>query len=230
MRRQIKNALGFKPHNVKLYRQALIHRSTAVLQPSAHKVNNERLEFLGDSVLSAVVTSYLYQHFPDKQEGFLTQLRSKVVSRNCVNSTALCMGIDGLLQTNHLKVSPHHTNIYGNALEALIGATFLDKGFNFAKRVIVNNILAKHVDLQSMLQELGDCKSRMIEYCQKRRVTVEFVSLEDTLASKHEPQFTTEVLANGRRIALGHGVTKKDAEQNAARQAMEVVERRGILL
>lgn len=227
---ELNHALGFIPKNITLYKQALLHRSAAYLQPQNHKANNERLEFLGDSVLDVVVATFLFKKFPKEKEGFLTKLRSKIVSRNSLNSVSVNLGIDVLLKTNNLKGTANHMNIYGNALEALIGATYLDKGFDFTKKFIIGNIIEKHINLTALQNEDIDSKSKFIEYCQKHRTTIEFVSTEDSHTPKQAPKFTSSLLANGRRLTEGHGQSKKDAEQNAAKLALELVEQQGLEL
>lgn len=208
----------------------MIHRSATYLQPRDHKVDNERLEFLGDSVIDTVVANYLFVKYPDEKEGFLTKLRSKIVSRSSLNSISLSLGIDGLLKTNNVKGTPNHMNIYGNALEALIGAIYLDKGFNFTKNLIENNILKKHINLEDLQNQDVDSKSKFIEYCQKHKTVIEFISTEDQREPHQTPKFTASLLANGKRLTEGHGLSKKDAEQNAAKLAIELVEQHGLEL
>src|SRR5512133_2547870 len=142
--------VGFKPGNLKLYEIAFIHRSASFTLPDGKKINNERLEYLGDAVLDAILSDYLFELFPDANEGFLTKIRSRIVNREVLNQLAVSMGIDKVLISN--LGSGHQTrNLYGDALEALIGALFLDKGFERTKKIILKNVLNKYLDINEIV-------------------------------------------------------------------------------
>lgn len=207
-----------------LYKQAMMHRSITCLQAQNRIVNNERLEFLGDSILDATIADYLFEMFPTQNEGFLTKLRSKIVNRNNLNTIAFKLGIDTLLVTNNINESANNSSIYGNALEALIGAIYLDRGFKFTRSFVINAILEKHINLNELQNIDPDSKSRLIEFCQKHHVTFEFITTEDPHTPKQTPKFTTILTANGKRMSEGHGPSKKDAEQNAAKAAMALLQ------
>ncbi|MBQ9469468.1 MAG: ribonuclease III [Bacteroidales bacterium] len=211
---RIATALGITPRNIGLYQQALVHRS--MLATDGHQEHNERLEFLGDSVLNLAVTHYLYTCFPNRPEGQLTKLRSAIVSRNSLNTIAIKLGIDGMLLTHNLKGNAGHQNIYGNALEALLGAIYLDQGFDIARRTVVEVLMERHIDLETIEQQAADGKSLLIELCQKRRIAFEFVTEAARGAHPPEAAFVSELHIGHRPVSKGHGPSKKDAEQQAA--------------
>lgn len=215
---EITSALGIKPRNIRLYQQALVHRS--MLATDGHQQHNERLELLGDSVLNLAVTHYLYTCFPNRPEGQLTKLRSAIVSRNSLNAIALKLGINKMLLTHNLSGQTGHQNIYGNALEALFGAVYLDHGFDVARRAVVEVLMEQHINLETIEQQATDSKSMLIELCQKRHITFEFIT--DAVRGPHQPQaaFVAELHLNHKPVAKGHGASKKDAEQQAAQRGL----------
>ncbi|TAL61617.1 MAG: ribonuclease III, partial [Bacteroidetes bacterium] len=146
----LKKMLGFSPGNLKLYEIAFIHRSATFTLPDGEKVNNERLEYLGDAVLDAILSDYLFEKFPDANEGFMTKIRSRIVNRDVLNQLAVSMGINKILISNVSSVHPTK-NLYGDALEALIGSVFIDKGFKKTKKFFIKNVLNKYLDLNVII-------------------------------------------------------------------------------
>ena len=171
--RIIDELFGFVPHNIELYKLALIHKSASLVLADGRQINNERLEFLGDAVIEAVTSDYLYIEFPDRQEGFLTQLRSKIVSRQSLNTIARTIGLDRYVIANPTG-STNQKHIYGDAFEAMIGAIYLDQGYEFANRLLINNIYYRYLNLDNLTDEETDFKSRLIEWCQKTHHTIAF--------------------------------------------------------
>ncbi|MBP8822675.1 MAG: ribonuclease III [Flavobacteriales bacterium] len=197
-----------------LYRQALRHRS-AIAGDRPDLDDNERLEFLGDAVLDTVVGQFVYQHYPEQGEGFLTRMRSKLVSRHQLSILAKKVEIERVME---VKIGPgQHTSVPGNAMEALVGALFLDKGFD-RTRAIVIKLITTHFDLKEVEQEDRDSKSRLLEWGQKKRRKVVFVLTEEQVHGRGK-QFVAEVQVDGRNTGRGMGHSKKRAEQEAARDA-----------
>ena len=211
--------IGFIPARLKLYEMAFIHKSASVVLPNGDVVNNERLEYLGDAILDAVVADYLFKNFSDKDEGFLTKMRSKMVKRKHLNLLAYRIGLKELVisHTNPVNVSKH---LYGNAFEALIGAIYLDKGF---KKVclFVDRIIDKYVDIEKLKQSDSDYKSKLIEWAQKNKVEIVFDSHEEILGNNNIPQFVSYIRMMNDELGRGVGHSKKDAEQKAAKIALE---------
>lgn len=210
-----RKTLGVTPKNLPLYRQALRHRS-AVPEDRPDVPDNERLEFLGDTVLDTIVGQYLFRSYPDKGEGFLTRMRSKLVSRHQLSILAKKVEIERVME---VKIgSGRDTSVPGNAMEALIGALYLDKGFERTKTTVINLITA-HFDLKTVELEDRDSKSRLLEWGQKKRKKVEFVLTEEHERGGRGKQFTAEVHVDGKACGSGKGHSKKKAEQEAARDA-----------
>ena len=213
----IDDMFGFIPNNIELYKLALIHKSASVMLPDGRAVNNERLEYLGDAVIETVTSDYLFIEFPDRDEGFLTQLRSKIVSRQSLNALAETLGLDRHLTLNHAPgngITQKH--IYGDAFEAMMGAIYLDQGYNFVNRLLINRIFFRHLDLGQLTAEETDFKSRLIEWCQKNRYHFSFRTTHDRNGRADHPVFYTTIVINGMEVGHGAGESKKEAEQHAA--------------
>lgn len=206
---------GICPNNIELYKLALIHRSASLLGEDGIPLNNERLEFLGDAVLEAVVSDYLFIEFPGHDEGFLTQMRSKIVSRASLNQISINIGLSEhiIMHQGGLYVQKH---LYGDALEAMIGAIYLDKGFDFVNRLLINHILRDNINLGMMTHTESDFKSRLIEWCQKNRREILFHTEHTPESTAQLPLFRSRVLIDGVEMGYGNGSSKKEAEQHAA--------------
>lgn len=211
----IDDMFGFIPHNIELYKLALIHKSASIELEDGRHINNERLEFLGDAVIESITSDYLFIEFPEKDEGFMTQLRSKIVSRQSLNRIASKLGLDNYVISNAVG-NTTQKHIFGDAFEAMMGAIYLDQGYDFANRLLINKIFKLHLSIDDILRSETDFKSRLIEWCQKNHYTIEFRTDSDHAASASRPMFHSTVFVDG--IAVGHGVgdSKKQAEQNAA--------------
>ena len=213
--RIIDELFGFVPHNIELYKLALIHKSASLVLADGRQINNERLEFLGDAVIEAVTSDYLYIEFPDRQEGFLTQLRSKIVSRQSLNGLAVKLGLDAhVISANGAGIAQKH--IYGDAFEAMMGAVYLDQGYEFVNRLLINNIYFRFLNLEELTESESDFKSRLIEWSQKNRHQVEFRTEHDKEYASNHPVFYCTVLVDGMEVGHGAGDSKKEAEQRAA--------------
>lgn len=211
----IDDMFGFIPHNIELYKLALIHKSASVVLENGQHINNERLEFLGDAVLESVSSDYLFIEFPDKNEGFLTQLRSKMVSRQTLNEVAKRIGLDDYVIT-HSSNNLSQKHIYGDAFEAMMGAIYLDQGYDFVNRLLINKIFVDYIKVGSLLESETDFKSRLIEWCQKNHHTIYFATSHDKTYSSTHPFFYSKVLIDNMEVGYGAGDSKKEAEQRAA--------------
>ncbi len=216
----LKDVIGFYPNNLKLYDLAFLHKSASTVDSRGNFVNNERLEFLGDAILSAVIADFLYNRFPKEDEGFLTKTRSKLVNRTFLTKLTYDMGLNVFIDSNTTK-NIDNSHIYGDALEALIGAIYLDKDYQAAKYFITKKILSKFVNLTEIEQVDLNFKSRLIEWSQKNKKELEFDTSEEFNEKTKQPKFSTVVIVDNKKIGYGSGTSKKEAHQNAARQALE---------
>jgi len=213
----LRNLLGFRPKNLSVYRLALIHRSAGEKLKDGTPISNERLEFLGDAVLSAAVAKYLFTRYPFENEGFLTETRSKVVSRKNLNGLARKLGLPEMVSKNTER-NRTGSSLGGDALEALIGAIFLDRGYGAAEKFIFNILIDNYVDIDKLLKEDANFKSRLIEWCQKEKHPFSFDVVSKSVEG-HRPSFTIAAVIEGEACGEGTDRTKKRAEQAAARQA-----------
>lgn len=215
---RLKEILGFRPGNLKLYEIAFIHRSATFTLPDGKKVNNERLEYLGDAILDAILSDYLFEKFPDANEGFLTKIRSRIVKREVLNQLAMSMGINKILICN--ISSTHLTkNLFGDAFEALIGAVFIDKGFKKTKRLFIKNVLNKYLDLNLIVKTDTDYKSMVFEWVQKNKSILIYTYNEEYDFCTKKSIFSTILIIDKVEMGRGQGSSKKEAEQEAANQA-----------
>ncbi|MBO4985519.1 MAG: ribonuclease III [Bacteroides sp.] len=212
--------LGFVPHNIKVYQEALLHKSTSLRSEKGRPLNNERLEFLGDAILDAVVGDIVYKHFEGRREGFLTNTRSKIVQRESLNKLAVEIGLDKLVKYA-TRSSSHNSYMYGNAFEAFIGAIYLDQGYERCKLFIEERIVKKYIDLDKMSRKEVNFKSRLIEWSQKNKMEVSFELIEQRFDKDYNPVFYTETLIEGVPAGKGMGYSKKESQQNAARVALK---------
>ena len=214
--------LGFYPRNIQLYKQALLHKSTSVRSEKGGPINNERLEFLGDAILDAIVGDIVYRHFEGKREGFLTNTRSKIVQRETLNKLAVEIGLDKLIKYT-TRSSSHNSYMYGNAFEAFIGAIYLDQGYERCKHFMEERILKRYIDLDILSRKEVNFKSKLIEWSQKNKVEVSFELIEQFFDHDSNPVFQTEVHIEGIPAGTGTGYSKKESQQNAARMATKKV-------
>lgn len=223
---QLYDILGFYPHDISLYNEALKHKSCSKAQSGpACKSNNERLEFLGDAVLGAVVTDILYEQYCSKQEGFLTTLRSKLVSRNTLNTLAVQVGLNKYIQHVGPVTSAHNSYMNGNAFEALIGAIYLDRGYPYCMKFMQERIFNRLIDIEKVASKEENFKSRLIEWCQKFQFEFVFDTNELPVTGKNIPKFSTEIFIEGIACGKGTGYSKKESQQRAAREAMKQVKK-----
>ena len=212
--------LGFYPNDIQLYEQALIHRSSSFETEEGKRVNNERLEFLGDAVLNAIVADILFQRFPSQKEGFMTNTRSKIVQRDSLNRIAREMGLDKLIVLS-TKISSHNSYIYGNAIEALIGAVYLDQGYRKCLTFVREKIIDQYVPLNQIVRKEVNFKSILIEWAQKNKLPVAFELMETPANQGSSPVFQTSVSLKGTPLGAGTGYTKKESQQLAAKMALK---------
>ena len=212
----IKNLFGFYPKNISLFEQALTHSSAA-----KHTKSNERLEFLGDSVLGTIVAEYLFGILPNKDEGVLTQVRSRMVSRIQLNKLAVKLGIDKILRTD-IKGSVSYA-LYGDAFEALVGAIYLDIGYIKTKKIVIENIIKHHFDINTLINEDTDYKSRLINFCAKNKVPLQFVLIDENMIGVKK-FYHIGIEVDGKIIAEAQNPNKRAAEQLAASKALEILE------
>lgn len=211
--------LGFYPRKISLYQEALMHKSMLAHAKGGTPLNNERLEFLGDAVLGAVVGEIVYHHFPKQREGFLTNTRSKIVQRESLGRLAAEIGLDKLIR-HHDQNQTHNSYLAGNAFEALIGAVYLDRGYKHCKDFIRKKIMRRLIDIDKIAYQEVNFKSKLLEWCQKKRLTLEYVLLDETRAEDGSPLFNTKVVIGGMECARGKGYSKKESHQKASRNAL----------
>lgn len=215
----IRNIFGFYPGNISLYKLAFTHKSQAEELHNGIRISNERLEFLGDTVLSTVVADYLFRMFPFKDEGFLTETRSKIVSRTQLNKLSLKLGVDQLIIHTQDKNNVYKS-IKGDAFEALIGAIYLDKGYNFTRKILINRVIKNNFDLNELVNTDLNFKSRLIEWAQKEKMPLEFVVVKEVGAG-YQKQYIVNVIVNNEIAGTGRDYSIKGAEQNASMKALE---------
>ena len=220
------NILGFYPHDINVYKQALLHKSLGRRNEKGRPINNERLEFLGDAILDAVVGDIVYRHFGGKREGFLTNTRSKLVSRNTLGKLAQEMGIDHLIKSSDHSTS-HNSYKNGNAFEALVGAIYLDRGYNACMRFMEKRILAQVINIDKVAYKEVNFKSKLLEWSQKNRVRLEFRELNQKKdESTGSPVFTTQIFIEGVEGCTGTGYSKKESHQNASKDTLQRLRRK----
>jgi ribonuclease-3 len=216
----IKNVFGFKPGNAHLYKLAFRHKSANV-DVNGIKINNERLEYLGDAVLSSVIADFLFKKFPYKGEGFLTEMRSKIVCRSNLEKLSLKLGFQKLMETSHDARGPIKSML-GDAFEAFIGALYLDKGYDNAKEIIINRIIGIHMDIDALEHLDTNFKSKLIEWAQKEKRHVEFIVLAER-GEKGNRQYEVEVIIDGECAGRGIDFSIKGAEKIAAEKACHAI-------
>ncbi len=216
----ISNIFGYRPRNVALYKLAFCHKSKANSGNNGFKHSNERLEYLGDAVLGSVVADFLFKKFPFKEEGFLTEMRSRIVSRNNLNLLSRKLGLDKLVQVSN-DGSISGTSIMGDAFEAFIGALYLDKGYVFTKDIIIQKIIQTHLDIDELMVKDVNFKSKVIEWAQKEKKELDFKLVSEVENGKKGKLYTIQLLIENKPFGHGCDFSIKKAEQNAAREACE---------
>jgi ribonuclease-3 len=215
-KKQLRNVLGFVPGKSVLYKTALTHRSLK----DASDENNERLEYLGDAILSAIVADFLFKKYPYKEEGFLTEMRSKMVNRNQLNDIAIKMGLRKITQFNKFDNSLKMSQIFGNTLEAVVGAIYLDKGFIKTRQWVVERIIQPHLFMEELENLEINHKNKLYGWANKNGKSLDFETLEERIESGRR-LFTVGAVVDGELIAQGRAYNKKDASQIAAQEAID---------
>ncbi|GHN00961.1 hypothetical protein WSM22_24500 [Cytophagales bacterium WSM2-2] len=211
----IQTIAGFAPSNLAIYRLATIHSSKAK-DISGFRESNERLEYLGDAILGAAVADYLFKKYPFKDEGFLTEIRSRIVNRESLNNLARKIGIATIVQYDHRNTQLQKV-ILGNTLEALVGAVYLDKGYLRCKKFVIDKLIQPHFDLEAVVNSDTNHKSRVIEWAQRNSKEIKFEINETRHGRQRE--FSAQVIIDGKPFGKGYGLTKKKAEQDAAEKS-----------
>lgn len=218
----IQRIVGSKPLNLKLYQLATKHSSMARKEKGI-KESNDRLEYLGDAILGSVVAEYLFSKFPYKNEGFLTEIRARIVNRDSLNSLARKIGVVDIVEFNvNRKHNYSFKSLYGDTLEALVGAVYLDRDYDFTRKFIINKLLMNHVDLQGIVQNNPNYKSKVIEWAHKENKDVRFEILE-VKGEKHNKEFVAQVYLDSKPLGKGSGFSKKKAEQDAAQKSCKIL-------
>lgn len=218
---QLYKLLGFMPRRTKYYRKALTHRSITARPKMRNTPHNERLEFLGDSVLDTVLAEYLFRKYPDKPEGYLSKMKSKIVNRKSLNRLGVELRLHKYLRANVVRLTQN--DVMGNTVEALIGAIYLDKGFMFTKAYILN-VLMPHFSFDELEHIDTNYKSQLLEYTQKYKLQLSFVTeAASVVRPDNDENFHATVFVDNVEIAHAHSFSKKDAEQRAAKIAIEII-------
>jgi ribonuclease-3 len=223
-RQAIATVTGRTPQNVRLYHLAFTHASVVKQQPTTGRhQSNERLEFLGDAVLGTVVAEYLFRKFPYEQEGFLTEMRSRIVNRESLNALALKLGLDKLVQLDPGQGrAARSRSVNGNALEALVGAVYLDQGYKAARKFVLSRLVKPYVDVKSLTETTANFKSKLIEWAQRNGKAIRY-DLNGEARPGGVMEFTASVVLDDEVVATGMGLSKKQAEQLAAERALETL-------
>ncbi|HYG18489.1 MAG TPA: ribonuclease III [Ohtaekwangia sp.] len=220
--RAIQNIAGFSPSNIELYRLATVHSSIAKENGEGFKESNERLEYLGDAILGAAVADYLFKKFPYRSEGFLTEIRSRIVNREALNLLARKIGIGNIVQYDQKNAHLQQV-ILGNTLEAIVGAVYLDKGYLRTKKFVVDKLISPHYDLEELVNSNSNFKSKIIEWAQREGKEVRFEILNVKKGKNHK-EFTAQVMVDSEPKGTGYGNSKKKAEQDAAFKTCEMLD------
>ena len=216
-----KTLMGRPPRNLDLYKLSLTHSSSNSRMKGDFKESNERLEYLGDAVLSAVVADYLFKKYPFKDEGFLTEVRSRIVSRESLNNLGKKLGVIQLMKIEGgIDQKQIYSSIFGNTLEAILGAIYLDMGYSFCHRFIINKLIGPNFDLEEIVNSTKNYKSRLVEWGQSNNTPVTFEILE-VKDNKNFKEFTAQAFIDGQPHEKGFGHNKKKAEQDAASKTLK---------
>jgi ribonuclease-3 len=221
---EITKILGFKPKEIKFYETAFTHRSMNIKDSIGNVINYERLEFLGDAMLSAVIASHLFREVPSGDEGYLTKMRSKIVSREHLNELGKELNLIKLVESK-IPTGQFGDNIHGNLFEALVGAIFLDKGFNYCEKFIYSRVVTPYVDIETLEGKVISYKSLLIEWCQKEKKTFGYNVYEDT-GNDEIRHFSVKLSIDGKVVAKARATSKKKAEEKASKRAFFVFQNR----
>ncbi|KOY51767.1 ribonuclease III [Polaribacter dokdonensis] len=213
---ELKNLLNFSPKNINKYKKAFTHRSVQMTDSKGNPINYERLEFLGDSILGSVIASYLYKKVPTGSEGYLTQMRSKIVSREHLNELGKDLDLIRFVNSN-IDQNTVGDNIHGNIFEALVGAIYLDRGYNYAQKFIYENVILPYVDIEKLEGKITSYKGLIIEWCQKQKKKYKFETYEDS-GNESIKHFSVKVSIDGEQVAKGRATSKKKAEEQASKR------------
>ena len=214
--------LGFYPHRIHYYKQALMHKSSAGHTPKGEIEHNERLEFLGDAVLESIVSDILYHRFKQQREGFLTNTRSKIVQRDTLNQLAKETGLEKLIRSNSHSTT-HNSYMGGNAFEALLGAIYLDRGYQACMFFMRDRILDHLINVDKVASQEVNFKSKLIEWSQKNRINLEFRLIAEKKENGSTPVFITRIVIEGLDCETGTGYSKKESHQQAARATLKML-------
>ena len=214
---EIKRIIGFKPRNINIYQTAFTHRSTNEKNSNGEPQNYERMEFLGDAMLSSVIAAHLFKEVPGGNEGYLTKMRSKVVSREHLNELGRDLQLIKYVKTT-IPIEQFGGNIHGNVFEALVGAIYLDRGYSYCEKFISKRVIKPYVDIEKLEGKVISYKSLFIEWCQKHKSSFKFTVYEDTGKDtlKH---FAVKLQLDGKTVGKGRATSKKKAEERAAKRA-----------
>lgn len=223
----IKAIVGSAPKNIKLYSLATLHSSTSDPNEKGYRPSNERLEYLGDAILGAIVADYLFKKFPFKDEGFLTEIRSRIVNRETLNNLGRKLGLNVIIQFDSQKKGMYtHKSIYGDALEAIVGAVYLDRGYKFCRKFVINKLIEPNFNIDELIRTNTNYKSQLIEWAQKNNRGIKFDSKEIQEEGNYR-EFEINVILDDEIMATGRGPNKKKAEQSASRKLLESLNSEG---
>ncbi len=218
----IKNIFGYYPGNIFLYKLALRHKSASTEETHGLKISNERLEYLGDAILGAIVADYLFKIFPFKDEGFLTQMRSKIVSRSQLNKLSRKLGLHNLIESQS-NDSNYYRSINGDAFEAFVGAMYLDKGYEFSKKIIIDHVIKIGYDIDELQKTDFNYKSKLIEWSQKNKREIEFRLMGEE-GNGYNKQYVVQIVIDSQGFKKGYDYSIKGAEQNASEKTWKVIQ------
>lgn len=217
----IRAIVGSRPNNIKLYTLATLHSSSSNKDEKGFRPSNERLEYLGDAILGAVVADFLFKKYPFKDEGFLTEIRSRIVNRESLNNLGRKLGLSVVIQIDNYKKGMYaHKSLYGDALEAIVGAVYLDKGYKACSQFIIGKLIEPNFDIDELIKTNNNYKSQLIEWAHKYTKSIKFNSEEIQEEGKYK-EFEVSVLVDDEILAKGYGPNKKKAEQAASRKLLE---------
>jgi len=216
--------LGFYPDKIEYYQLAVRHKSVSIPTENGNNLSNERLEFLGDAVLNSVVTDILYRRYENQREGFLTNTRSKIVKRDSLNQLAIDIGLDKLVKVTKYVNAHTNNNIYGNALEAIMGAIYLDLGYKKCKKFVEERLINNFLNMDILVENEVNFKSKLIEWCQKNKLVLDFILVDEILNKSNKHVFKTKLVINNKEICEATGASKKQSQQNASKICIQLLQ------